>query len=33
VGDKPPLGFMASSPADYRNYVDFYKTTLLKDLH
>lgn len=31
IGQKPPYGFKASSPADYRNYVDFYRQTLVKD--
>jgi len=32
VGQKPPYGFRASSPADYRTYSDFYRTTLVKDI-
>jgi phosphonate transport system substrate-binding protein len=32
IGLKPPYGFRASSPEDYRNYVDFYRHTLLKEL-
>lgn len=32
VGQKPPYGFRASSPADYRSYSDFYRTTLVKDI-
>jgi phosphonate transport system substrate-binding protein len=32
VGQKPPYGFRASSPTDYRNYSDFYRTTLVKDI-
>jgi phosphonate transport system substrate-binding protein len=31
IGQKPPLGFRASSPADYQSYTDFYKHTLVKD--
>ncbi len=31
VGQKPPLGFRASSPVDYQSYFDFYKHTLVKD--
>lgn len=31
VGQKPPLGFRASSPADYQRYSDFYKHTLVTD--
>jgi phosphonate transport system substrate-binding protein len=32
VGQKPPLGFHASSQADYQSYLDFYKHTLVKDI-
>ncbi|MDP1605291.1 MAG: phosphate/phosphite/phosphonate ABC transporter substrate-binding protein [Rhodocyclaceae bacterium] len=32
IGQKPPLGFLPSSPADYRNYPDFYRRTLVKDI-
>lgn len=32
VGQKPPLGFRASSQADYQSYLDFYKHTLVKDI-
>ncbi len=32
IGQKPPYGFSSSSPEDYKNYVDFYKTTLVKDI-
>jgi phosphonate transport system substrate-binding protein len=32
VGQKPPYGFIKSSPADYRQFVDFYHKTLVKDL-
>ena len=32
VGQKPPYGFRASSPADYQSYVDFYRNTLVKDI-
>jgi len=31
VGQKSPLGFRASSPADYQSYTNFYKHTLVKD--
>lgn len=31
IGQKPPYGFRASSPEDYRSYADFYKNALLKD--
>lgn len=27
IGQSPPFGFRAAAPADYRNYVDFYKRT------
>lgn len=32
VGQKPPYGFVKSSPADYRKFVDFYRKTLVQDL-
>ena len=32
IGQKPPYGFQASSPADYRSYTDFYRHTLVKDI-
>jgi phosphonate transport system substrate-binding protein len=32
LGQKPPYGFVKSSPADYRHFVDFYRKTLVKDL-
>ena len=32
IGQRPPYGFRASTPADYRNYSDFYRTTLVKDM-
>ena len=31
IGQKPPYGFRAASPSDYRNYTDFYRSTLLKE--
>lgn len=31
IGQKPPYGFASANQADYRNYVEFYKTTLVKD--
>ena len=31
IGQKPPYGFRASSPADYRSYSDFYRNALVKD--
>jgi phosphonate transport system substrate-binding protein len=32
VGQKPPYGFIKSSPSQYRHFVDFYRNTLVKDL-
>lgn len=32
VPQKPPLGFEIASPADYRNYVEFYKNTVVTDI-
>ncbi|MEY2632050.1 MAG: hypothetical protein RIR00_704 [Pseudomonadota bacterium] len=32
IGQKPPYGFIAASPEDYRNYTDFYRDTLVKDI-
>lgn len=32
IGQSPPYGFVASRPSDYRNYVEFYETTLVKDI-
>ncbi len=32
IGQRPPYGFVASRPSDYRNYVEFYETTLVKDI-
>lgn len=32
IGQKPPYGFTASSPEDYRSYIAFYKHTLVKDI-
>lgn len=32
VGQKPPYGFRASGPEDYRSYVEFYRHTLVKDI-
>jgi len=31
IGQKPPYGFRAASPADYRSYTDFYRMTWVKD--
>lgn len=33
VGQRPPYGFSASSPADYAGYTDFYRHTVLKEVH
>ncbi len=32
VGQKPPLGFVAATPADYRDYVEFYRRTVVRDV-
>jgi phosphonate transport system substrate-binding protein len=32
IGQKPPYGFRASSPDDYKSYTDFYRHTLVKDI-
>lgn len=32
IGQKPPLGFLPATQADYRNYLDFYRHTLVKDI-
>lgn len=32
IGQAPPYGFNASSQADYKNYLDFYRHTLVKDI-
>ena len=32
IGQKPPYGFMTSSPLDYRSYTDFYRDTLVRDI-
>lgn len=32
IGQKPPYGFRAALPEDYRNYVEFYKKTLVRDI-
>lgn len=31
IGQKPPYGFRAATPADYRSYTDFYRDTLVRD--
>lgn len=32
IGQKPPFGFRSATQADYQNYIDFYKHTLVKDI-
>jgi phosphonate transport system substrate-binding protein len=32
VGQTPPYGFKASSDVEYKNQIDFYKNTLVKDV-
>lgn len=32
IGQLPPYGFRLASPGDYRNYAEFYRTTLVQDL-
>lgn len=32
IGQKPPYGFQSATPDDYRNYVEFYKKTLVRDI-
>lgn len=32
IKQKPPYGFRASNQEDYKSYIDFYKTTLVKDI-
>ena len=32
IGQAPPFGFKESTQADYRNYLEFFQTTVLKDL-
>ncbi|MDP2832372.1 MAG: phosphate/phosphite/phosphonate ABC transporter substrate-binding protein [Pseudomonadota bacterium] len=32
IAQKPPYGFLSSSPADYRSYTEFYRNTLVKDI-
>lgn len=31
IGQKPPYGFRAATPADYRSYTDSYRDTLVRD--
>ncbi len=31
VGESPPFGFRTATQADYRNYVEFYRNTLIRD--
>ena len=32
IQQKPPYGFLPASPKDYQNYIEFYRTTLVKDI-
>jgi phosphonate transport system substrate-binding protein len=32
VGQNPPFGFRSSVQDDYKSYIDFYRTTLVKDI-
>jgi phosphonate transport system substrate-binding protein len=32
IQQKPPYGFLAASQKDYQNYLDFYRTTVVKDI-
>ncbi len=32
IQQKPPYGFQQAGPNDYRNYLDFYRATLVKDI-
>lgn len=32
IGQKPPYGFRAAIPDDYKSYTDFYRHTLVKDI-
>jgi phosphonate transport system substrate-binding protein len=32
IQQQPPFGFLSGSQADYRNYLDFYQQTVLKDI-
>lgn len=32
IGQKPPLGFLRSSNAEFENYIRFYETVLVKDI-
>jgi phosphonate transport system substrate-binding protein len=32
IGQEPPYGFLKSSQQDYAGYVDFYRTTVVKDM-
>ncbi|MBU1664954.1 MAG: phosphate/phosphite/phosphonate ABC transporter substrate-binding protein, partial [Gammaproteobacteria bacterium] len=32
IAQKPPYGFLSSSPADYRSYSEFYRNTLVKEI-
>ncbi len=32
IQQKPPLGFFKASQKDYQNYIDFYRTTVVRDI-
>jgi len=32
IQQKPPFGFLRASQKDYQNYIDFYRTTVVKDI-
>mgnify|MGYP001765111407 CR=1 FL=1 len=32
IKQKPPFGYAEATPRDYQNYLDFYRTTRLKDM-
>lgn len=32
IQQKPPLGFFAATQQDYQNYIEFYRTTVVKDI-
>lgn len=32
IQQKPPYGFLPATQQDYHNYIDFYRTTLVKDI-
>lgn len=32
IQQKPPFGFLSAGQKDYQNYIDFYRTTVVKDI-